>query len=59
MSKQLPGPGDKQQAFDAFRQELDGMVNTAIDQHEAKMTKLGFLFLAIFISVIAIAAFLP
>jgi hypothetical protein len=59
MSKQLPSPSDKEQAFESFREELDDMVDTAIDQHEAKMTKLGFLFLAIFVSVIAIAAFLP
>ncbi|NDF98003.1 MAG: hypothetical protein EB101_03550 [Chitinophagia bacterium] len=59
MSNQFPSPSDKEQAFDSFREELDDLVETAIDQHEAKMTKLGFVFLAIFVSVIAIAAFLP
>lgn len=34
-------------------------IDEGVDDHEANMTKMGFLFLGIFASVIAIAAFLP
>jgi len=34
-------------------------VEEGIEHHEASMTKMGFLFLGIFIAVIAIAALLP
>ena len=57
--RQDPSPEEKQAAFDAFREDLDKAVETGIDAHEAKMTKMGFLFLGIFIGVIAVAAFLP
>lgn len=54
-----PSPEEKQAAFVAFREELDHEVEHGIEHHEASMTKMGFLFLGIFIAVIAIAALLP
>lgn len=50
---------EKQQAFDQFRSDLDDAVADGIDDHESNMTKMGFMFLGIFIGVIAIAALLP
>ena len=54
-----PSPEQKDAAFEAFRADLDKAVGKGMDDHEAKMTKMGFLFLGIFIGVIALAAFLP
>lgn len=54
-----PSPEEKQAAFLAFREELEQEVEHGIEHHEASMTRMGFLFLAIFIGVIAIAALLP
>lgn len=54
-----PSPEEKQAAFVAFREELDQEVQHGIENHEASMTKMGFIFLGIFIGVIAIAALLP
>lgn len=54
-----PSPEEKQAAFLAFRQDLEQEVEHGIEHHEASMTRMGFLFLAIFIGVIAIAALLP
>jgi type II secretory pathway component PulF len=34
-------------------------VDEGVDDHESKMTKMGFMFLGIFVGVIALAAFLP
>jgi hypothetical protein len=34
-------------------------VEEGIDHHEQSMTRMGFLFLGIFVAVIAIAALLP
>jgi hypothetical protein len=56
---QLPDPEQKKQAFDAFRADLNKVFDGAIERHEAKMTKLGFVFLAVFVGVIALAALLP
>jgi len=58
MSENLQHP-DQDKAFDALRDELDEAFDTAIEQHEAKMTKLGFVFLGLFVGVIALAALLP
>ncbi|MCT0224689.1 hypothetical protein [Synechococcus sp. CS-1328] len=52
-------PAEKDAAFTKFRSEIDQEVDKGIDHHEASMTKMGFLFLSIFIGVIALAALLP
>ena len=57
--KNHPTDSEKQAAFDSFRDELEVSVEKGIDDHESKMTKMGFMFLGIFIGVIAIAALLP
>ncbi len=54
-----PTPDEKEAAFDAFRDDLDKAVDQGMEDHESKMTKMGFLFLGIFVGVIAIAALLP
>lgn len=54
-----PTPDEKTAAFEAFRTDLDKAVDKGMQDHEAKMTKMGFLFLGIFIGVIALAALLP
>ena len=54
-----PSPDEKNAAFEAFRADLDKAVEKGMDDHESKMTKMGFLFLGIFVAVIAIAALLP
>ena len=59
MNKQSPDPKQREQMFADFRVELDQKFANEIQQHEAKMTKLGFVFLGVFLGVIAIAAFLP
>jgi hypothetical protein len=56
---QPPAPQDKDAAFDAFRADLEKAVDQGMDDHESKMTKMGFLFLGIFAGVIALAALLP
>jgi len=45
--------------FDAFRDDLHKAVDRGMEDHESKMTKMGFLFLGIFAGVIAMAALLP
>ena len=57
--KKDPTASEKETAFDSFRQDLRDSVAEGIDQHEMKMTKMGFMFLGIFAGVIAIAALLP
>jgi len=57
--KKHPTDSEKQAAFDSFRDELEVSVEKGIDDHESKMTKMGFMFLGIFVGVIAIAALLP
>jgi hypothetical protein len=54
-----PTPEEKDQAFAAFRSDLGKAVDDGIAGHEASMTKMGFLFLGIFVGVIALAALLP
>ena len=57
--KKDPTASEKQAAFDSFREDLRDSVADGIDDHESKMTKMGFMFLGIFIGVIALAAVLP
>ena len=55
-------PSDNQNReaiFTGLREELDEAFDEAIEQHEAKMTKLGFVFLGVFVGVIVLAALLP
>jgi type II secretory pathway component PulF len=52
-------PLEKEEAISRFRAELDQEVEKGIDHHEASMTRMGFVFLSIFIGVIALAALLP
>ncbi len=54
-----PSPEEKQAALAAFREDLEHEVEHGIEHHEASMTKMGFLFLGIFVGVIALAALLP
>ncbi|MCP9849906.1 hypothetical protein [Cyanobium sp. Morenito 9A2] len=57
--RQDPTQEEKGAAFEAFRQDLDKAVDQGMEDHESKMTKMGFMFLAIFVGVIALAALLP
>jgi hypothetical protein len=57
--RQEPTPEEKTAAFDNFRSDLHKAVAKGMDDHESKMTKMGFLFLGIFVGVIIIAALLP
>jgi hypothetical protein len=57
--RNTPTPGEKDAAFDAFRTDLEKAVDHGMEDHESKMTKMGFMFLGIFVAVIAIAALLP
>jgi hypothetical protein len=54
-----PPPDEKDSAFRAFRADLDRAVVQGMEEHEAKMTKLGFVFLGVFVAVIVVAALLP
>jgi hypothetical protein len=54
-----PSPEEKSRAFDAFRDDVNKVVDRGMEEHESKMTKMGFLFLGIFVGVIALAALLP
>ena len=54
-----PSPEEKAKAFESFRNEVGKVVDRGMDDHESKMTKMGFMFLGIFIGVIALAALLP
>ncbi|WP_198537798.1 hypothetical protein [Vulcanococcus limneticus] len=56
---QDPSPEEKNAAFEAFRSDLMRSVDKGMKDHESKMTKMGFLFLGIFVGVIALAALLP
>ena len=47
------------QAMDSFRADMKDAIDEGVDDHEANMTKMGFLFLGIFGGVIAVAALLP
>lgn len=57
--KPEPSSNERSEAFDRFREDLAEAVQDGVDDHESKMTKMGFLFLGIFVGVIALAAFLP
>lgn len=57
--RQNPSESEKLESFDRFREEMAKDVNEGVDDHESKMTKMGFMFLGIFVGVIALAAFLP
>ena len=57
--RQPVSPEEKQAAFDSFRGDLDKAVDKGMEEHESKMTKMGFVFLGIFVAVIALAAVLP
>lgn len=54
-----PTPDEKAAAFEAFRNDLVKSVGKGMEDHESKMTRMGFLFLGIFVAVIAVAALLP
>lgn len=56
---QRPSAQEKDAAFEVFRTDLAKSVDQGMEDHESKMTKMGFLFLGIFVAVIAIAALLP
>ena len=57
--RQNPTESEKLESFDRFREEMAKDVDEGVDDHESKMTKMGFMFLGIFAGVIALAAFLP
>ncbi len=57
--RQNPSESEKLKSFDRFREEMAKDVDEGVDDHESKMTKMGFMFLGIFVGVIALAAFLP
>ena len=59
LMKKHPTDSEKHEAFDSFMDDLHVSVEKGIDDHESKMTKMGFMFLGIFVGVIAIAALLP
>ena len=57
--RQNPSESEKLESFERFREEMSKDVDEGVDDHESKMTKMGFMFLCIFVGVIALAAFLP
>ena len=57
--RQNPSESEKLESFERFREEISKDVDEGVDDHESKMTKMGFMFLGIFVGVIALAAFLP
>ena len=59
MSRKIPSDAEKEKAFHSFRSDLDAAVEKGVNDHESKMTKMGFIFLGIFVGVIAITAFIP
>jgi len=59
MNNNAPTPEEKEAAFESFRADLEKAVDKGMEDHESKMAKIGFLFLGIFVGVIAIAALLP
>lgn len=56
--KSVP-PEDKERSLSEFRQRITTDVQDGIDGHERKMTRMGFLFLAIFVGVVGLMAVLP
>lgn len=59
MSIQPLPPEDKEHALTEFRELISADVQAGIDSHERKMTRMGFVFLAIFFGVIGLMAVLP
>ncbi|MEA5389646.1 hypothetical protein VB738_00100 [Cyanobium gracile UHCC 0139] len=59
MSIQPVRPEDKEHALSEFRELIGADVEAGIDSHERKMTRMGFVFLAIFVGVIGLMAVLP
>jgi type II secretory pathway component PulF len=57
--RENPSESEKLESFERFREEMAKDVDEGVDDHESKMTKMGFMFLGIFVGVIALAAFLP
>jgi len=52
-------PEDKERTLSEFRERVTADVQAGIDGHERKMTRLGFVFLAIFVGVVGLMAVLP
>lgn len=59
MSIQPVPPEDKEQALSEFRELISADVEAGIDNHERTMSRMGFLFLAIFVGVVGLMAVLP
>jgi hypothetical protein len=59
MPPESPTPQQRQSAYNRLRLLLREDVDKGIEGHEKKMERFGYLFLAIFVAVIAIAALLP
>ncbi|WP_216915125.1 MULTISPECIES: hypothetical protein [unclassified Synechococcus] len=59
MSIQPVPPEDKEHALSEFRELISADVEAGIDNHERRMSRMGFLFLAIFVGVVGLMAFLP
>ncbi|MEA5410820.1 hypothetical protein VB737_03480 [Synechococcus sp. BA-120 BA3] len=59
MSIQPVPPEDKDHALSEFRELISADVEAGIDSHERKMTRMGFVFLAVFVGVIGLMAVLP
>jgi len=59
MSKPLPDPALKKEAIEAFKASVDRDIDAGINNHEQGMTRMGFLFLGIFVAVIIVAALFP
>lgn len=57
--RNTPSQDEKSTAFDGFREDLHKAVDHGMEDHESKMTKMGFIFVGIFVGVIALAALLP
>ena len=57
--RQNPSESEKLESFERFREEMSKDVDEGVDDHESKMTKMGFMFLGIVVGVIDLAAFLP
>jgi hypothetical protein len=57
--RQNPSESEKLESFERFIEDMAKDVDEGVDDHESKMTKMGFMFLGIFVGVIALAAFLP
>ena len=57
--RQNPSESEKLESFERFREEMSKDVDEGVDDHESKITKMGFMFLGLFVGVITLAAFLP